>query len=366
MSTDVKAESNAGEPAAQPDGVRVSPAFAKVAAYAWRFVVIAAAAYVIVYGLVQLRLIVLPVIVALLLSTILTPPAHWLTDRGLPHMLSTWVVVIASIAVFIGLFALIAPQVASEVGQMGRDIRSGSEQVLEWASEGPLNLSQEQIENFVDQAGERLRDNSSTLTQGALAGAIRLVELVAATILMLVLTFFFIKDGRQMWDWITKHLAAGHQKDAREIGKRAWATLSAYVRGTALIALVDALLIGIALMVVGVPLVVPLMLLTFIGGFFPVVGAFAAGLVAVLIALATGGLVDALIIAVVITLIQQLEGDLLQPLILGRAVKLHPVVVLLSLTAGAILAGVAGAFLAVPVAAVAASVGNYLKSPRRT
>ena len=179
---------------------------------------------------------------------------------------------------------------------------------------------------------------------------------------MLVITFFFVKDGKQMWEWVTKHFDDSRRKDVREIGMRSWATLGAYIRGTALIALVDAVLIGIALIIVGVPLVVPLMLITFIGGFFPVVGAFTAGLVAVLVALASGGFFDALIIGAVITLIQQLEGDLLQPLILGRAVKLHPVVVLLSLTAGGILAGVAGAFLAVPTAAVAATIGNYLRN----
>jgi putative heme transporter len=358
LTTESKADVQAG----RAEGVRVSPAFAKVAAYSWRFVVIAAAAYVIVYGLVQLRLIVLPVIIAIFLSTILAPPTQWLTHRGLPRLLSTWLVFAGSILVLAGLFALIAPQVAGELGQMGEDIKTGSEELIEWTSEGPLNISEEEIQSFVDQAGQRLRDNSSTLTQGALAGAIKIVELIAATILMLVLTFFFIKDGRQMWEWVVNHLREDQRKDAHEMGKRAWTTLGAYIRGTALIALVDAVLIGLALLIVGVPLVVPLMLLTFFGGFFPVVGAFTAGLVAVLIALATSGFLDALIIAIVITAIQQIEGDLLQPLILGRAVKLHPVVVLLSLTAGGILAGVAGAFLAVPIAAVASTLGNYLNN----
>jgi predicted PurR-regulated permease PerM len=361
MTTEVKT-AEVADPSARPDGVRVAPAFARVAAYSWRFVVIVAAAYAIVYGLVQLRLIVLPVIVALFLSTILAPPAYWLTARGLPHLLSTWVIVLGSIAVVVGLFALIAPQVAGEVGQMSRDLKAGSQDVLQWATEGPLNLSEEQIQNFVDQAGRRLQENSSTLTQGALAGAVKVVELIAATILMVVITFFFVKDGKQMWQWTKGHFDDRRRRDAEEIGKRAWTTLGAYIRGTALIALVDAVLIGIALVIVGVPLVVPLMLLTFFGGFFPVVGAFTAGLVAVLIALATGGLADALIIGAVITLIQQLEGDLLQPLIIGKAVRLHPVVVLLSLTAGGILAGVAGAFLSVPIAAVAATVGNYLNN----
>jgi putative heme transporter len=347
-------------PGPVPVRPRVSPTFDKVAAYAWRFLVIVGAAGVAVYALIQLRLIVIPVIVALFLSTILAPPAQWLTARRLPHLLSTWIVTLVAIGVFAGAFALIAPQVASEFGRLGQDIRSGSQQLIQWLSEGPLNLTEQEINRFVDQAAERLRENSSTFAQGALAGAIKAVEIVAATILMVVITFFFVKDGKSMWAWITKHFSDSNKRDVDEIGTRAWATLSAYVRGTALIALVDAVLIGSALLLVGVPLVVPLALLTFFGGFFPVVGAFAAGLVAVLVALATGGFTDALIIGVVITAIQQIEGDLLQPLILGRAVKLHPIVVLLSLTAGGVLAGIAGAFLAVPIAAVAATVGNYL------
>jgi putative heme transporter len=353
----------AGETAvARSEGVAVSPTFAKIAAYAWRFLVIAVAAYFIVNGLVRLRLIVLPVVIALFLSTLLAPPAYWLTERGLPHWLSTWLVVIASIGLLIGAFVFVAPQVAGELDQMGQDIRGGSEQLIRWASEGPLNLSEDQVRNFVDQAGQRLRDSSSTIAHGALAGAIKVIELIAATLLMLVITFFFVKDGRQMWDWVLKHFNERHREDLRAVGKRGWTTLGAYIRGTALIALIDAVLIGIALILVGVPLAAPLILLTFIGGFFPVIGAFVAGLVAVLVALSTGGFIDALIIAVVITLIQQLEGDLLQPLIMGRVLKLHPVVVLLALTAGGILAGVAGAFLAVPTTAVAATVGNYYRT----
>jgi len=363
MTTEVRAARAGDSVVARADTVRVPPAFAKVAAYAWRFLVIAAAAYVIINGLVRLRLIVLPVIVALFLSTILGPPAYWLSGKGLPHWLSTWVVVLGALAVVAGMFVFVAPQVAGELGQMGRDIRAGSEELIQWASKGPLNLSEEQVRNFVDQAGRRLRESSSTLTQGALvSGAIRVIEIVAATILMIVITFFFVKDGKQMWQWALKHFNDRHREDVREMGTRAWTTLGAFIRGTALIALVDAVLIGIALILVGVPLVVPLMLLTFIGGFFPVIGAFVAGIVAVLIALASGGFGDALIIAIVITAIQQLEGDLLQPLILGRVMKLHAVVVLLSLTAGGILAGVAGAFLAVPTAAVGATIGNYLRN----
>ena len=350
------------EGSADGSQARIPPSLDRLTAYSWRFLVIIAAAAVFVWVLVQLRIIVLPVIVALLISTLLAPPAQWLRERGWPNLLATWLVILGAMAVVGGAFAFIAPRIVGQVGALTEDLRAGSERAIQWLTEGPLGISEGQVQRFIDQASQRLQENSSTLTQGALAGAIKAVELVAATILTFVVTFFFVKDGPEMWRWAVDRLPAGRHRDINEIGRRAWTTLGAYIRGTALIALIDAVLIGIALWIVGVPLVAPLALLTFFGGFFPVVGAFAAGLVAVLVALASGGVIDALIIGIVITAIQQLEGDLLQPIIIGRAVKLHPLVVLLALTAGAIVAGVAGAFLAVPVAAVASTVGNYLRT----
>jgi putative heme transporter len=336
----------------------------KAAQISWRFLVIVAAITVLVYALVQLRLIVLPVIVAMFLATILAPPSHWLIARGWPPLLAAWAIVLGGVVVVAGAITIMGPQVAGELGQMGADVKQGAQQVVAWLTEGPLDMSQEQVDRYVDGAARALRESSSTIGQGVLAGAIKAVEIVAAIVLTLVLTFFFVKDGKKMWEWFTNQFNAAHRMDVREIGTRAWTTLGAYVRGTALVALVDAVLIGIALILVGVPLVLPLALLTFLGGFFPIVGAFVAGLVASLVALVTGGVVDALIIAAAVTAIQQIEGDVLQPMIMGRALKLHPVVVLLALTAGGILAGVAGAFLAVPLSAVGAVVGGYLKSER--
>jgi putative heme transporter len=344
--------------------VTVPPALDKLTAYSWRFLVIVAAVYVTVLALARLRLLVIPVIVALLLTTLLAPPVTWLRGKGVPKLAATWLVIMISIGLLGGLFAFIAPQVVDQFSHLGRDLKAGSEQALEWLAEGPLGISEREVHNFIDQAAQRLRENSGTLTQGALMGAVKAVEVIAATILVIVVTFFFVKDGPEMWSWLVGRLPA-RSTDVEEIGQRSWTTLGAYIRGTALIALTDAVLIGLALWIVGVPLVLPLALLTFFGAFFPVVGAFVAGLVAVLVALAAGGFGDALIIGIVITAIQQLEGDLLQPLIIGRAVRLHPIVVLLSLTAGGILAGVAGAFLAVPIAAVASTVGNYLRTSAR-
>jgi predicted PurR-regulated permease PerM len=317
--------------------------------------------WLVVIALVRLRLVVLPAIIALLVSTLLAPVALWLRDHGWPRLLATWVVVLGALLVLAGTLAILGPQVADELDDLGRSVREGTERVLTWLAEGPLQLSRQEVDRYIDRALESIRQNSQAITGGILQGAVLVGEIVAGILLTLVLLFFFVKDGDSMFEWIAVRFGR-HGRHVRAVGQRAWATLGSYVRGTALIALVDAVLIGIALVLIGVPLVPVLMVLTFFGAFFPLVGAVFAGLVAALVALVANGPFDALLVAGAVTLIQQVEGDVLQPVVLGRAVRLHPIVVLLSLTAGGVLGGIAGAFLAVPVAAVLTSIGSYARS----
>ncbi|HYZ47004.1 MAG TPA: AI-2E family transporter [Actinomycetota bacterium] len=349
-----------------PDGssVTVPRPLATLAALAWRFLVVVAATGLVVLVLVKLRVVVLPVLVALLLSTLLVPPAAALRRRGWPPILAAWAVLLGSLLLLAGVIALLAPQVASELSDLGSALRQGTERVIAWLAEGPLELSRADINSYVDRAIQQVRENGSAITSGVLTGAVVVGEVVAGTILTVVLVFFFVKDGGRMTDWLTKYLSPEHHRHVSAMGERAWTAMSAYVRGTALIALVDAVLIGIALLLIGVPLVPALMVLTFFGAFFPLVGAVLAGLVAALVALVSGGPLDALLVLGAITVIQQVEGDVLQPVVIGRAVKLHPVVVLLSLTSGAVLAGIAGAFLAVPLTAVLTAIGSYLVAQR--
>ncbi|MDP8959110.1 MAG: AI-2E family transporter, partial [Actinomycetota bacterium] len=182
--------------------------------------------------------------------------------------------------------------------------------------------------------------------------------------LTLPILFFFVKDGEQISGWFLRQVDEQYRDDVRALSRRAWQTVAAYLRGLAVVAFFDAVVIGIGLLVIGVPLVVPLVTLTFFGGFFPIVGAVLAGLLAVLVALVNGGLVDALAVLAVVLVVQQVEGDVLAPLVLGRAVQLHPLVILLALTAGAVVAGVVGAFLAVPTAAVLVAVGAEFRARR--
>jgi putative heme transporter len=338
--------------------------FALAARAAWRFVGIALALTLLGFVAVHLRLVFIPVIVALFVTTVLAVPTAWLRKRGWPSLLAVVTVFVGSLVLLAALMALIVPQVADQVGAIGRALRQGSDQVLRFLAQGPLQLSQADIQKIIDQAANSLRSNSSSITTGLLSGAVAVAETVAGTILVLVLTFFFLKDGERMFEWVVSQFRGPWEAHAREIGGRAWASMGGYIRGVAIIAVVDAVLIGLALLLIRVPLVIPLMVLTFFGAFFPLVGATVAGIVAALVALVTKGVFEAVLVVAAIVFIQQLEGHVLQPVVVGRAVRLHPVVILLSLTAGAIVAGIAGAFLAVPLAAVTTSVASYIRAER--
>jgi predicted PurR-regulated permease PerM len=201
-------------------------------------------------------------------------------------------------------------------------------------------------------------------TNQVLDGAVLVTQWLAGIVLIVMLTFFFVKDGARIWDWIVELFHEDRQPVVRDVGDRAWAALAGYVQGVFLVATLDAVFIGIALVLVGVPLALPLIVLTFVAAFFPIVGAFSAGAAAVLVALVANGLVGALIVLAAIVLVQQLEGNVFYPVVVGRRLRLHPVAILLALTAGGVLAGIAGAFLAIPVASVTSAVLAYMRERR--
>lgn len=334
---------------------------ALTAAYAWRFLVVVAAAVILVYVLVTLRLIVIPMVVALLLSTLLVPLAERLRKRGLPSLLATWIVFGLSLGLLAAIVYFIVPAIADELDNLSRDVRQGTEDVITWLTEGPLDLTRAEIDGYIDRIADQVRERQSSIVSGAFKGAYLLVEVVIGALLTAVLTFFFVKDGNRIATALLEMFPRRRQDDIRTVSRRSWEALGAYIRGTAIVGIVDAVAIGGTMLVLGVPLVIPIAVITFFGAFFPLVGAVVAGVIAALVALVTTGFVPALILAAATIVVQQVEGDVLQPLVLGRAVNLHPLVILLSLTAGAIVAGIAGAFLAVPVAAVGAVVVAHLR-----
>jgi len=332
-----------------------------LAQLSWRLLVVLVGVAGLVFLFTRLYLVSLPIMLALVLATIAVPPARRLERRGLPRLLSALIVVVGGATVFVGGIVLIIPAFTRQVAALGPTVGEAFERVLDWLDSGPLDLDRGDVEQLVSDALANVGEFSGTIASQVGSIAIAVGEVLTAFTLAVVLLFFFVKDGEQIVGWFIARAPERLRDDMRAAGARGWGALAGYVRGTAAIALINAVGIGIGLLVVGVPLVLPLTLLVFLGGFVPVIGAFVSGLLATLVALATGGLTSALIVLAVVLAVQQLEGNVLQPMIMRRAVALHPVVILTVLTAGAVIVGVVGAFLAVPIAATLAAVGNELR-----
>jgi predicted PurR-regulated permease PerM len=343
------------------DRSEVPPTLAKLAAWSWRLLVVGAAAGLVVYLLILLKVVVIPVIVALFLATLLVPLVRRLEAGGWPHLGAVVAVFLAAVLLLAALVALFVPLVGHEIGALRTKVDEGIGRIGDYLAGPPLNLSQDDLDRYVAQARQQLQSNSQGITMGVLAGATLLLEVVTGLILTLFLTFFFVKDSQRFTAWILDFVGERRGGDARELGRRAAVAVSGYLRGQATVGLVDAVFIGIGLLIVRVPLVLPLSFLTFLAAFLPLVGAFLAGALAALVALVTKGPLAALVVIGITVLVQQLEGHLLAPLLLGRAVALHPVVIIVALAAGSILGGIAGAFLAVPIAAVVVATGTYLR-----
>ncbi|HYP55290.1 MAG TPA: AI-2E family transporter [Solirubrobacterales bacterium] len=313
--------------------------------------VLGAAVVLSLWLLSKLRIVVVPVLAAVLVATLLMPPADYLRRRGVPSAVATGLVMLLGALGLAGIFALIGPPFIDQFDELEQSVDEGIDEVVGWLVQGPLHLERSEIDDAIDRGLATLREQSGSIGQGVLSGASLLAEIIAGLLLLLVLVFFFVHDGRRMWSWAVSLAPARHRETMEGAGREVWAAVSGYMRGVALIAVVDAVLIGIALALIGVPLVVPLMVVVFLGAFIPLVGAFVAGAIAVLVALISEGVVAAALVAGAIFVIQQVEGDLLYPNIVGRVIRLHPVAILLALTAGTVIAGIVGALLAVPVAA---------------
>jgi len=329
------------------------------AAGSWRFLAIAGAIVAVVYALVHLRIVVLPIIVALLVSTLLLPVVRWLKGRGAPDALAASAAMLAAVVLVAVVVTAVAPSVADQFDQLRPQAEDGLRKASDVLAQPPFNVSQSELDQAVDDGIARLRENSGPLARGLQSGAVLLGEIVTGLIVVVLLTFFFLKDGERMWGYVLRLFGKASRRDADELGRRAYTALAGYVRGIALVGLVDAVLIGIALAIIGVPLVVPLMVITFFAAFVPLIGAFVAGLVAVLIALVSGGVVDALLVLGAIIVVQQVEGHVLYPVLMARTVHLHPAVIVVALATGGILGGIVGVFLAVPVAGILSVVLAY-------
>ena len=352
------------EPVGEDGRPDVPPTLRKLAAWSWRLLVVLTAAGLLLYLLITLKVIVVPVIVALFLATLLVPLVNALERRGWRHIWAVLAVFGAAVLLIAAIIAGFIPLISNELDTVRQRADEGVAEVQRYIASRPFGLSEEDLNRYLEQARQRFTENSSGLTRGAVAGVTVVGELITGLILSLFLTFFFVKDSERFTRWILDFAGPQRAGHLREIGHRSATAVSGYLRGQATVGLVDGVFIGIGLAIVGVPFVVPLAFLTFVAAFLPLVGAVVAGALAALVALVTKGFTAALIVVGIALLVQQLEGHLLAPLLLGRAVSLHPVVIILALAAGSILGGIIGAFLAVPIAAVVTAVGTYLRGDK--
>jgi predicted PurR-regulated permease PerM len=349
--------------AARPTRVTVHPRIAWAAAYAWRLLVIAAAFVALLWLLGQLLVVVISIAAALMVARALMGPANWLEARGLPRSLAAGLSVIVGLLVVVALVAWVSMSVASEFDQFGTTVSQGVDDIENWLVEdSPFNVDRAQIADFRDEVGTRI---SSIVSSGdsLQSSAVLVVEIASGLVLALVVAFFVVKDR----DVIVRFGLSAVPDDRRQtwtaLGERAWATLGGYLRGVALLGIVEAVIIGAAVWIVGGRLVAAVAVITLLGAFVPIVGAIVAGIVAVLVALATAGTTQAIIVAAVALAVQQLDNDLLAPVIYGKNLRLHPLVILLGIASGTALFGFVGALLAVPTISVVINVIDEARHP---
>ncbi len=326
-----------------------------------RWIVIFVGALVLGFAVSRLWSILLPVALAMILTSLLEPVARVLERRlRFPAILSAVTALIGTIAVLVLLVLALAPSVSSQVSDIVSNANFGLSRVEGWVSDTPLDVSQDQIRSLVSAIQDRLSSSGSAIASGVLVGLGAVTSFAITLLLTLVLTFFFLKDGRRFLPWTAQVVGPRVGGHLTELGTRAWGTLGSFIRTQALVGFLDGLLIGTGLVIVGVPLAVPLGILTFFGGFVPIIGAVTVGALAVLVTLVTNGLTAAVIVFVLILAVQQIEGNVFQPILQGKSMNLHAGVILLAVTLGSSLFGIIGAFLSVPVVSVAAVTIRYL------
>jgi predicted PurR-regulated permease PerM len=336
-----------------PDGAEIPRGLRLAAGWSWRLLVLGLAAAVVLWLVGRLKAVLIPLAIALLLAALLSPAVKRLRRQArFPRSLATATVLVGGLIVVAGTLTLVISQFVNGFPALAAKSTDGILQIGTWLRTGPLHLSNQQLDSTADAMRTWVDTHRDTLAGGALATAGTAVEVLASGFLVLFATFFFLRDGGRIWRFLVRLLPAAAREPMASAGERAWLTLVAYVRATVLVAFIDAVGIGLALVILRVPFALPLAALVFLSSFVPIVGATVSGAVAVLVALVTRGPLIALAVLLAVVLVQQLEGHVLQPLIMGRAVALHPLAVIVAIATGVVLAGIIGALVAVPIVAV--------------
>ncbi|MEU9197018.1 AI-2E family transporter [Streptomyces hundungensis] len=351
---------------ARPDPVDAVPWSMRVAAaVGWRLLVLAGSIYVLTQIISAVSLVVLAFVAALLITALLQPTVARLKRMGLPRGLATAVTAISGFVIMglVGWF--VVWQVMDNLDDLSSKVRAGIEELKHWALNSPFHVTEDQINQIAKNLSDTIGANTNEITSAGLQGVTVLVEVLTGILLAMFSTLFLLYDGPKIWSWVLNLVPEAARPGVAGAGPKAWRTLTAYVRGTVLVALIDAVCIGIGIYFLGVPMAVPLAVFIFLFAFIPLVGAVVSGALAVVVALVTDGVFNALMVLLVVLAVQQIEGHVLQPFILGRAVRVHPLAVVLSVAAGGLVGGIGGAVVAVPLVAVTNTVVGYLRKYSR-
>ncbi|MFI8521938.1 AI-2E family transporter [Streptomyces sp. NPDC085481] len=348
------------QPATPPP---VVPFLRTAAAYAWRLLVVGGLVYALFAVLGRFHEIGVAVFLGLVITALLRPVAN-LAARGIPRSLAVTITMLGSIALVLGVLALVGEAVAGERTTLVREFREGVDRIERWLEEPPFRVNPEALSDLQAKITQFLSDHRSTLVSDAVSGAHHLVAVLTTLALALFTAVFFIHSGDRQWAWFQEQLPRSVRGRVETGGRAAWRTFTGYTHGIVLVAATNAVLVGLALWLLGVPLAVPLALLEFAAAFVPLIGSPVALAVAAVVALASKGPLVAAIVVGLIVVIGQIEGHLLHPLVMSWAVRLHPLVVAISVIAGSIAAGIVGAVVAVPLVSVVWSVYTALRKAR--
>ncbi|WP_394278452.1 AI-2E family transporter [Microbacterium sp.] len=338
-----------------------SDGFGVLATRALQVIIVGVVAIAAILGLLQLTIVTIPTLLALIIASAAAPLMSWMRRRGLPALAATLITLFAFLALLTGVSWLVAWAVRDQWDELAASAVSGFESLLDWVQTLPITIDQAQLDAWIATATDFV--TSAQFGSGALAGVSAVANFLTGLVLLITTLFFFLKDGPQMWEFLLRPFRGEHYDRAVRIGAKTVQTFGSYLRGTAAVAAVDAIGILIGLLILNVPLAVPLAVLVFLLAFIPIVGATVAGILAALVALVAHGWVVALIVVGIVVLVNQLEGNFLQPFLMGRSMKLHAFVVLIALTVGTVLGGIVGAVLAVPLTAAAWGIMQVWDGP---
>ncbi|MFT2020100.1 AI-2E family transporter [Streptomyces sp. 796.1] len=347
----------------RPDPVAAVPWGVRVAAeVGWRLLVLAGTVWVLMRVISAVRLVVLAFVAGLLITALLEPTVSRLRRRGVPRGLATAIVFVSGFIVMglVGWF--VVWQVMENLDSLSERVQDGIDELRRWLLNSPFHVTEDQINDIAKNLRESVGENTEEITSAGLEGVTFIVELLTGIMLAMFSTLFLLYDGPKIWNWVLKLFPSSAREGVAGAGPRAWQTLTGYVRGTVIVALIDAIFIGTGIFFLDVPMAVPLAVFIFLFAFIPLVGAVISGALAVVVALVTQDVFTAGMVLIVVLAVQQIEGHILQPFILGRAVRVHPLAVVLSVAAGSLIAGIGGAVVAVPLVAVANTVVGYLRA----